>query len=158
MPRPNLIHPVAVTFKILNRAETFYDSQAREPVRQVVRKGVTGTDTEVVIKGQISFYYAGAKLDYPEWLREGVLEHSVGYVSLRFYDMEKKGLIIYNSTTGYFQEFKLKRGDKIVRLGKRPVEFFVMGFKDFAHYPNLDQTMIQVNFEDRNPAVQTGNL
>jgi hypothetical protein len=33
-----------------------------------------------------------------------------------------------------------------------------MGFKDFAFYPNLDQTLVQVNFEDRNPAVQSGDL
>lgn len=157
MPRPNLIHPVEVEFQILTRNETFYDVHAREPVRQVIRKGVEANSTSVVIKGQISFYYAGAKLDYPEWLREGVLEHTVGYVSLRFYDMNKKGLVAYDSD-GNFQSFLLKRGDKIIRLGKRSVEYFVMGFKDFAHYPNMSQTMIQVNFEDRNPAVQSGDL
>jgi hypothetical protein len=157
MPRPNLIHPVEVEFQLLTRSETFYDPQAREPVRQVVRKGIDTGATSVVIKGQISFYYAGAKLDYPEWLREGVLEHTVGYVALRFYDMNKKGLVVYDSE-GNFQEFLLKRGDKVIRLGHRTVELFVTGFKDFAFYPNMNQTMIQINFEDRHPTAQGGDL
>lgn len=157
MPIPNLIHPVEVTFELLDRTETMYDDQAREPVRQVVRKGIVANSTSITIKGQVSFYYAGAKLDYPSYYREGVVEGSAGYVSLRFKDMKKAGLLILDAD-GNFQEFKLKRGDKVVRLGARNVEFFVMGFKDFAHYPCLNQTMIQVNFEDRHPSVQDGDL
>lgn len=157
-PQPNLIHPVKVTFELLDRDNTLWDDQAREPVRQAVRKGAQpNTGSRVTIKGQISFYFAGAKLDYPEWLREGVLERTVGYVSLRFKDMKKAGLLTYD-VDGKFDEIKIKRGDRIVYLEKRPTDLYVTGFKDFAHYPGFGQTMIQVNFDDRNPSAQKGDL
>lgn len=159
MPVPNLIHPVKITFELIDRDNSFFDTEAREPVRQLVRKGAApNTGTQTTIKGQISFYFAGAKLDYPEWLREGVLERTVGYIALRFHDMRKAGLLTKDPTTGKFTEIGIKRGDRIVYLGRRPVNLFVTGFKDFAHYPGLGQTMIQVNFDDRHPSAQEGDL
>jgi hypothetical protein len=158
MPIPNLIHPVKVTFELLDRDNTLWDDQAREPVRQAVRKGADpNTGERVTIKGQISFYFAGAKLDYPEWLREGVLERTVGYVALRFKDMARQGLLTYDADNK-FDEIRIKRGDRIITLGHRPTDLYVTGFKDFAHYPKLKQTMIQVNFDDRHPSAQDGNL
>ena len=158
MPVPTLIHPVRVTFELLDRDNTLFDDQAREPVRQAVRKGAQpNTGERVTIKGQVSFYFAGAKLDYPEWFREGVLERTVGYVALRFRDMKKLGLLTLTAE-GKFDEIRIKRGDRIVYLERRPVELYVTGFKDFAHYPGLGQTMIQVNFDDRHPSTQTGDL
>lgn len=158
MPIPSLIHPVKVTFELLDRDNTLWDDQAREPVRQAVRKGANpNTGSRVTIKGQVSFYFAGAKLDYPEWLREGVLERSVGYVSVRFIDLKRAGLLTLDAN-GYFSDIKIKRGDRIIYLGRRNVNLYVTGFKDFAHYPNLSQTMMQVNFDDRAPTSQSGDL
>ena len=158
MPIPNLIHPVKITLELMDRDNTLWDSQAREPVRQATRKGAApGTGEQVIIKGQVSFYFAGAKLDYAEWSRSGVLERTVGYLSLRFRDMKKKGLLTTDAD-GNFLSFTLKRGDRIVRLAKRPVNLYIHGFKDFAHYPEIGQTMIQVNFEDRHPSAQSGDL
>jgi len=158
MPHPNLIHPVKVVIQQLDRDNTLYDDQAREPVRQAIRKGsAPNTGNEITIKAQISFYFAGAKLDYPEWLREGVLERTVGYLAVRFVDMEKLGLVTYDAD-GYFDELGIKRGDRITRLGHRKVNLYVTGFKDFAHYPKLKQTLIQINFDDRHPSAQQGDL
>lgn len=158
MPQPNLLHPVKVVFELIDRDNTLMDENAREPVRQAVRKGAQpNTGEQTRIKAQISFYFAGAKLDYAEWLRIGVLDRTVGYVSLRFKDMKRKGLLTFD-VDGNFDQIRIKRGDRIVRLGKRNVDLYVTGFKDFAHYPNLDQTMIQVNFDDRNPTHQKGDL
>lgn len=143
---------------MIQHAETFYDERAREPVRQAIRTGASpNTGSQVKIKGQVSFYFAGAQLDYLEYLRQGVREHSLGYVSLRYKDMKKADLLTLDAD-GNFTDIKIKRGDRIVQLAKRSVEFFVTGFKDFAFQPKQGQTMIQVNFEDRHPSVQTGDL
>jgi hypothetical protein len=157
MPRPNLIHPVKITIEIIDRTETLFDTRAKEPVRQVRRKGIAVGTTSITIKGQNSFYFAGAKLDYPSYERGGVNEDSVGYVSFRFKDLVRAGLLILDANKK-FQEFKIKRGDKIIWLDKRPVEFFIIGLKDFAHYPNFGQTMIQINYSDRTPSTQGGDL
>lgn len=158
MPRPNLIHPVKVVIQNLDRDLTVFDDEAREPVRQAVRKGsAPNTGDEITLKAQISFYFAGAKLDYPEWLREGVLERTVGYLAVRFIDMERAGLLSYDAD-GDFDVIGIKRGDRIVKLGHRTVDLYVTGFKDFAHYPRLKQTMIQINFDDRKPSAQKGDL
>jgi hypothetical protein len=156
---PRLIHPVWITFELVDRALSFYDQQAREPVRQLVRKGeAPNTGSQTRIKGQVSFYFAGAKLDYVEFLREGVLDRTVGYVSLRYKDMKKAGLLTIDSTTNKFTDIGIKKGDRIVYIEKRPVNLYVTGFKDFAHYPRDGQTMIQVNFDDRHPSSQSGDL
>ena len=158
MPQPKLIHPVKITFELLDRDNTLWDDQAREPVRQAVRKGAhPNTGTQVTIKGQASFYFAGAKLDYNEYFREGLHERTVGYVALRFKDMKKKGLLTLTAE-GKFDQILIKKGDRIVYLEKRPVDLYVTGFKDFGHYPKLGQTMIQVNFDDRVPSAQKGDL
>jgi len=159
MPIPRLIHPIRVTFEQIDRDSSFFDDHAREPVRQAVRKGsAPNTGDQITIRGQVSFYFAGAKLDYPEWLREGVLERTTGYVVFRFIDMKRADLLDVDATTGKFTDVKIKRGDRIVYLERRPVNLFVTGFKDFAHYPKLGQTMIQVNFDDRHPSSQQGDL
>lgn len=158
MPQPNLIHPVDVTFELVDPDNTLWDNQAREPVRQAVRKGAQpNTGERITIKAQISFYFAGAKLDYNEYLREGLLERTVGYVAMRFKDMKKKGLLTLTAE-GKFDEIRIKKGDRIVYLERRPVDLYVTGFKDFGHYPKLGQTLIQVNFDDRHPSAQKGDL
>jgi len=159
MPQPKLIHPVNITFELMDRDNSFFDQHAREPVRQLVRKGAApNTGDQVTIKGQASFYFAGAKLEYTEFLREGVLDRIVGYVALRFKDMKKQGLLTVNPTTGKFTDIGIKKGDRIVYIEHRPMNVFVTGFKDFGHYPRYGQTMIQVNFDDRHPSAQSGDL
>jgi len=157
MPVPNLIHPIKVTFELIDRANTVFDLYAREPVGQVVRMGESpGTGSRIVIKGQISYYFAGAKKDEPFYEAGGVTEASVGYISLRFKDMIKAGLVSVSG--GQYTNMILKRGDRIIQMGKMVVDYYVGGFKDFAHYPAHDQTMLQVNFTDRHPGYQQGDL
>ena len=157
---PNLLHPIPVEFQLQDSSNTIYDKYSREPVQQVTRKGENPrTGTSVIIKAQISFYFAGARLDEVTFglRREGVVEESIGYLTLRYKDMFNKGLASYNKSTNAITMI-LQRGDRIVKLGKRPVEYYVVGFKDFAHYPRYHQTMIQVNFMDRHPGYLQGNL
>jgi len=155
---PTLIHPVKVTLEILDRDNTLFDPYAREPVGQAIRMGESPrTGNRVDIFGQVSYYFASAKLDKARFDREGVVEETIGYIVFRFVDMRRLGLVTYNSD-GYFSSFTLKRGDRILYLGDRQVDFYVVGFKDFAHYPKLNQTLIEVDFTDRAPTHQQGNL
>lgn len=135
-----------------------YDKYAREPVGQAIRRGESPrTGDEVVIKGQFSYYFASAKQNYPNFNREGVTEETTAYVTLRYRDMISKGLLTL-TPEGNFDELLLKRGDRVVQVGKETVNYYVEGFKPFAHYPGEKQTMIQVNLMDRHPTHQQGDL
>lgn len=158
MPIPSLIHPVKITFEILDRDQTMFDPYAREPVGQAIRTGESPrTGNRVTINGQVTYYYSGARLDRAQFNREGVVEESIGYLVLRFVDMRRAGLVVYG-TDGKFSSFVLKRGDRVLYLGDRTVDFYIVGFKDFAHYAKLNQTMLEVDFTDRGPTHQQGNL
>jgi hypothetical protein len=158
MVQPNLIHPIPVTFQLLDRANTVYDKYAREPVGQAIRQGESPrTGEEVTIKGQFSYYFASAKQDYPNFQRAGVTEETTAYVALRYVDMVRAGLLTLTAD-GDFDTFLLKRGDRCVKVGRETVNYYVEGFKPFAHYPGEKQTMIQVNLMDRHPTHQQGDL
>jgi hypothetical protein len=159
MPQPNLIHPVKIVLEIIDRDDSVFDPYAREPVGQVVREGESPESGEqITIKAQISYYFSSARKDAPRWERAGVVEESIGYVSMRYKDMVRAGLLTL-TPAGDFDVFRLKRGDRIVKLGKEIVDFYIAGFKPFAHYPGkLMQTMLEADFTDRHPGYQQGDL
>lgn len=157
MPVPRLHHPVPITLELIDRDDSVYDPYAREAVGQVVREGESpGTGDQVEIKAQVSFYYSGAKQDYPMPTNLGIEEKTMGYFACRYKDLIAAGLV--TETNGVYSNILLKRGDRIVQIGKQTVNYFVTGFKPFAHYPKQKQTMLQVNFEDRHPGYQDVEL
>lgn len=157
MPVPRLHHPVPIILEIIDRTDTVYDPYAREPVGQVMREGEsTGSGDRVTIKAQVSYYYSGSKQDYPVPMDYGIEEKTMGYFACRYKDLISLGLV--TETNGVFTVENLKRGDRIVQIGKQSVNYYVTGFKPFAHYPRQKQTMLQVNFEDRHPGDQQGAL
>lgn len=158
MPQPRLIHPINIIFELINRSISVFDKYARAPVGQVIRAGESvGSGDRVTIKGQVSYYFGGAKKEYANFDRGGVEETSIGYVAFRYKDMLHLGLIEINDD-GQFENLNIKRGDRIIQIGKDPVDYYVDGFRPFGHYPKLDQTLIQVNFTDRSPGYQQGDL
>lgn len=157
MPTPSLIHPIPIKVQLLDRAETLWDGEAREPVAQSIRAGqVPRSGTVIELKAQISYYFASAKQDYMTFDRGGVIEDSIGYFTCRFRDLIHVGLVTV--TDGVMTNILLKRGDRLIQIGKEQVDYFIGGFKTFAHYPGYDQTMIQWNFTDRHPGYQQGDL
>jgi hypothetical protein len=156
MPQPRLIHPVKVTVQIVDTSESVYDQWAREPVGQVVRTGESpGTGSEYIFKAQVSLYYAGAKKDYPFYERDGVIEETEMYIATTYKELIKVGLLTLNSD-GTFNEFLIKRGDRLIRWGRENCNYYITGQKPFGHYPRQRQTMIQFNLEDRHPNNQGG--
>jgi hypothetical protein len=157
MPIPKLHHPVPIVIEPIDRTDTVYDPYAREPVGQVVREGEsTGTGDQVTIKGQVSYYGSGFKQDYPEATNWGIEEKTMGYIACRYKDLISGGLV--TESGGVYTKVKIKRGDRIVQIGKEEVNYYITGYKPFAHYPKQKQTMIQINFEDRHPSDQQGAL
>lgn len=157
MPIPRLHHPVPIIMELMDRSDTVYDPYAREPVGQVLREGESPRSGDrVTIKAQVSFYYSGAKQDYPMATDIGIDEKTMGYFACRYKDLISLGLV--TETNGAYTNINLKRGDRIIQIGKQTVNYYVTGFKPFAHYPNQKQTMLQVNFEDRHPGYQDGAL
>jgi hypothetical protein len=150
MPIPRLLHPVKIYIRQMNLIDTIQDPRAREPVRITYKDGEFNLGSEIIIKGQISFAFSGAKLDKVRHIRQGSAEESIGYFSCRFKDLITADLVDENADGSY--DIKLKNGDKIVRLGKRNVNYYIIGFEDFAHYPDLGQTMLEVDFSDRRPS------
>lgn len=158
MPEPRLIHPINVTLEIINRDESVFDPYAREPVGQVIREGESeNTGERVIVKAQVSFYFSSAKMDEPIYDRGGVIEESLGYIVVRYNDLIRSGLLALNANN-QFENMKIKRGDRIIQFGKEIVDYYVTGFKPFAHYPKQQQTLLQINFIDRHPGYQQGDL
>lgn len=158
---PNLIHPVEAEFELMDRADSVFDEYAREPVGQVVRDGESpntpSSGSRVTIRAQISFYFSGAKQDYPMYERGGTNEVTDMYISVRYVDLLKAGLIS-KDTNGNYVNFLIKRGDRMIRYGKTYCDLYVAGFKPFGFYPKHGQTMLQINFTDRHPGYQEGDL
>lgn len=153
-PQPKLKHPINVTFEIMDRDDSVFDQYAREPVGQVVREGESpNSGSQITIKAQVSYYYAGARKDDPMWERGGVIEQTNGYLVVRYKDLVKSGLMT-QTADGTFDVMNLKRGDRVVKIGRENVSFYVDGFKPFGHYPGRRQTLLQVDFLDRHPGYE----
>lgn len=153
MTVPNLLHPIPIHLQRLNRAATTFNSRAREPVRQLWKRGQgPGTGTEDVLEGQIN--WNDGKIRKPTGEGSGgVEEKSDGYVLFRFVDLLSAGIATENSDGTI--ELGIERGDKIVRVGRRCVDLFVLFFRDIANYPDQGGgTILEVNFSDREPSAR----
>jgi hypothetical protein len=158
MPQPRLIHPIDVTIQIIDRDNSVFDPYAREPVGQVIRTGESpNTGVAYTFKAQVSFYYAGAKQDYPRYERHGVIEETEMYIATTYKILIAAGLMTLD-TDGNFDQVIIKRGDRMIRWGREACNYFITGKKPFAHYPKQRQTMIQFNLSDRHPGYQDGDL
>lgn len=150
MPIPNLLHPVPIVFELVDRDSTVYDKYAREPVGQAIRQGESPrTGDRVTVPGQYSEYFASAKHEYPVYQRDGVESVTESYVALRYVDLQRRGLVDF--VDGKWTNLRIRRGDRVIQIGREEVDLYVQGFKIFAHYPNPKGTMIQVNLMDRTP-------
>lgn len=146
---PNLIHPVPVTLRRKNVAASTLDARAREPVRQLWRRGDgPGAGTEETVEGQMN--WNDGNFAKPRLPPGGAEEKSEGYVLFRIVDLLAAGIVTEN-VDGTL-DFGISRGDKIVRVGRRAVNLFVTFVRDVGGYTDRGGgTMLEVNFEDRAP-------
>jgi hypothetical protein len=147
---PNLIHPVPVTVQRQSDSITKYDHRAREPVRQLWKAGQgPGTGSALELEAQVN--WNSGNVAKPVSQPGGVEEESEGYLLFRVVDLIYRGVATENADGTV--EFGLARGDKIVRIGRRRVNLWVVFFRDVAGYPDqLGCTLLEVNFASRAPS------
>lgn len=148
---PNLIHPVPVTVRRQLAAATTFDDRARQPVRQLWKRGQgPGTGSEEELEAQVQ-WNMDKRIGEPEPQPGGVEEKTEGYLLFRILDLIAAGVVTENGDGTY--DFGFQRGDKIVRIGRRRVNLYVTYFRDVASYPDQGgATLLEVNFCDRAPS------
>lgn len=149
---PILIHPIPVRIQRKNVAASTFDARAREPVRQLWRAGEgPGTGDAVDLVAQVNFNREEG-IRRPKVRPHGVEEESEGYLLLRVVDLLEAGVATDNGDGTV--DFGLDRGDRIVRIGRRRTNYFVVFFRDVASYDDQGgATLLEVNFSSRQPSV-----
>lgn len=130
---PNLIHPVPIKIQSLDRSNTLYDDDMREPVQQAVR------GSTVTVDGQVRWTNDQAGVSR----RRGTEESSDGYVLFRYIDLTAKSVT-------------LKREDRFIKLGTIDTDVYVTKVEPLGHYPDQSgPTLIKAYFADAQPSRQT---
>lgn len=133
MTVPNLLHPVPISVEKIDRASTYYDPDAREPIMQAARK------TIVVVPGQVN--WGTQKGLEPQ--KAGPREGATGYVLFRHTDLTAAGLT-------------LEDNDRFAKLGNVETDVYIDRLEHEGHYPDQGgPTLVKAYFSDRAPAKQT---
>lgn len=133
MPIPNLLHPVPVKIQQIDKANTFYDEDAREPVQHAARKAT------VTLPGQAKW---GAQFDMSPG-KGGISEDAAGYVLFRRVDLGAAGI-------------SLQVNDRISQIGDVDTDVYIMKLEWTGHYLSAGgPTLVKAYFADRQPARQT---
>jgi hypothetical protein len=130
---PNLLHPVPISVEKIDRASTYYDPDAREPIQQAARA------TTVVVQGQVNW---GTQKGL-EPAKAGPREGATGYVLFRRVDLDAAGVT-------------LEDNDRFAKLGDVETDVYVDRLEWEGHYPDQGgPTLVKAYFSDRQPAKQT---
>jgi len=151
---PNLIHPIPIKIQRVNPGVTVIDPVAREPVRQLWKAGQgpgTGTVTELV--AQVNWNQG--HVAKPKFHPGGPEEESMGYILFRVFDLLTAGVATDNGDGTV--EVGIVRGDRIVQIGIRQTNLYVLFFRDVAGYPDQGgTTLLEADFSDRQPSSVPG--
>jgi len=126
--KPRLLNPTKVKIAQKKPAQQF-DHLRRTPINTVA------LESAFVIDAQVKWNVQLGEFGNPAVLQEGVDEREMGYLMLRVKDLKA-------------QNKEVKRGDRIVLIGNRPVTFYVARIDFGSHYVG-DFTLIKVTFVDR---------
>ena len=131
MPIPNLIHPVPIEIQKIERANTMYDEDAREPIQFAKRKAT------LTVPGQVK-WASQFKL---EETRVGPVEGASGYVLFRQVDLDAA-----DGGAG----IELEQNDRFIKIGTRNTDVYIIELTPTGHYPDqLGHTMLKAWFADR---------
>lgn len=132
MPLPNLLHKTNIVIQQIDKGDTIYDEDTREPVQQAHR--TVNKD----LKGQVHWGQA----DDLEPGAGGVQEESDGYVLFRYLDLDKKGIA-------------LSPGDRIIKMGRLNTDVYLIKLQPMAHYEDQNgPSTVRAYFKDRQPSKQ----
>lgn len=129
---PRLLHPVPIVIEQISKGATIYDPDSREPIQSAARTSQKTVQGQVKWGGDLSLQVAAG----------GALEGSRGYVLFRYVDLEAQGV-------------ELQQNDRLVKIGNREVDVYVVEVTDCGHYTDQGgATMIKAHFADREPSRQ----
>jgi hypothetical protein len=127
---PNLIHPVPIEIRQIDKAKTHYDKDYREPVQRVARK------TTQTLSGQVGWSYEKRV----QYTRGGNRFDADGYVLFRYVDLEAKGIT-------------LAVNDRFSKVGTLDVNVYIKHLQPQGHYPQFSgPTLVKAFFQDKDPA------
>jgi|GEM_PF-3415399 len=151
MPIPTLIHPLPCTIRRQNASVTRYDARAREPVLTLWRSGdAPDTGSEVELEAQVN--WNAGHVAKPSFKSGGGPEFEYkGYLLVRLVDLIADGIATENVDGTV--DFGIARGDRIVKIGRRAVNLYVVYFRDVAGYQDQGgHTLLEIDFDDRSPS------
>jgi len=126
---PTLIHPVAVTIQQKDAVNTPFRSDAREPVRTMVRKA------DKALRAQVNW----RNTNDPTATYEGISEECDGYLLFKLKELAAASVT-------------LQRGDRITKIAGTTYELYITQLKPCGHYPDQGgPSMIKAFFATRNP-------
>lgn len=132
MPLPRLIHPVDIVVEQIDRSQTYYDDEAREPVQQIERSA------QVTLPGQVKWEEQFGL----EQKKSGVRETSRGYVLFRKADLDGQSVV-------------LQLNDRIVKMGHVETDVYLDSLEWLGHYQDQSGPSLQkAFFTDRRPSRQ----
>jgi len=145
--QPNLIHPIPVIIQRMERAITVLDPVAREPVRQIWRNDSgPGTGASIQLVAQVN--WNEGTIARPTFRAGGVEEAWRGYLLFRIFDLVLAG--VATEVADGTVEVALARGDRVVRIGRREVNLYLLYFRDVASYTDQGGcTLLEIRFDDR---------
>lgn len=127
MVQPNILFPVPCSIQSLDRTDTYFDEELREPVQS---EQMSAT---IICPGQVMWINQG-RLDATAY---GATEQSDGYVLFRYIDLKARNL-------------DLKREDRFIKLGTIPCDLYVVSLQPIGHWPDLGGPgMVKAFFKDR---------
>jgi hypothetical protein len=140
MPLPRLLHPVRTHIEPINKAQTTYDSDAREPIQNVTR------EARIVIPAQIEYRKnpnGTPGMEMPSMTPGGAFLMQVNYLLIRRKDADALG---YSPAVS----------DRIAKIGHMDVDLYVKWMQPIAHYPDQNGwSLLRLYCQDREPGSLT---
>ena len=134
--RPNLVHPIWVTVDKIDKTQTVYDTDAREPIRSAAHP--------VTVRIQAQHQPSGARA--LEVFPQGASDNVTGYILVQRADLTRLS-------------WEPKRGDRITQIGIQVMSNYVVGTQPAAHYPDQSgYSLLRVFYADRNPSTTPSPL
>lgn len=126
MSEVNLIKPVKAKIEQIQKSNTRYDHNRREPVNRIIR------DVAWEIDCQVKWFFEND----PKMTELGVDIDTAGYIVVRQQDLDA-------------QSKEIKRGDKIIKLANRDVSLFVTKNTPAAQDEAGIFRLLRIFFKDR---------
>lgn len=132
MPQPRLLKPALTVIEAIDKANTKYDRQTREPIGNVAR-----------IRYEIEAQHTNVHRQVPQYSQGGVDEQVRGWYTILTEDA---------SAIGYVP----LRGDKVTMHGHDETEVYVVNVEFTGSWED-GSTLIRLYYSDRRPAAAGPN-